>query len=41
MDISKLMMFLAFIFCISLSQTATAAVSQTNEVLTITVAKDN
>ena len=41
MKTSKLMMFLAFFFCVSLSQTATAAVSQTNEALTTTVAKDN
>ena len=41
MKTSKLMLLLTFIFCISLSQTAMAAVSQTNEVLTTTVAKDN
>jgi Flp pilus assembly protein TadB len=41
MKMNQLMVFLAFIFCISLSQTATAAASQSNEVLTTTAAKGN
>lgn len=41
MKISKLIMFFAFVFCISLSQTATAAMSQSNEVLTTTATKNN
>lgn len=41
MKTSKLIMFFAFVFCISLSQTATAAVSQSNDVLTTAVTKNN
>ena len=39
MKTSKLLMFLAFIFCVSLSQT-TAAVSQSNAIVKTTVTKD-
>jgi Flp pilus assembly protein TadB len=44
MKTSKLIMFLAFIFCLSLSETATAAASQSNvaSIATVaTVAKDH
>jgi len=41
MKTSKLIMFLAFIFCLSLSETATAAASQSNVASIATVAKNH
>lgn len=41
MKTSKIVMLLAFIFCVSLSQTATAAISQSDAALSTVIAKDS